>query len=313
MPEKGFAKFMGIYPKAVQNYCNTLEWDPEKFKTSISDEGISHPDLYLEDPNIGIIDKLSQFLEPTNQSSVFIIWDDVGMGKSSIRDFVSQSLNEFDNYHVAVMTDPRLSSLQILRIIAKEIGAEADLWNDRGSVKEALWERLEDITEKGLSLIIWVDEAEKVTREIISELRALSDLKTSDGTKMCKLILSGTPSLMKKIEDFIRTDPEDAAAFDDRASLNTFSLHKWTEMDIFNYWKLLADYCGNRNPFTKDAARTVFRISEGKPRTIAQVTKLAFYAKAVEHLNEEGNIDITSQHVLGALKDTLGGENAQET
>jgi type II secretory pathway predicted ATPase ExeA len=310
MQEKGFAKFMGLYPKAIQNYCDTLEWDYDKFKTSISDEGISHPDLYIEDPNEGIIDKLSQFLEPTNQSSVFIIWDDVGMGKSSIRDFVSQSLNEFDNYHVVILTDPRLSSLQILRIIAREIGAEASLWNDRGSVKEALWSRLEDITESGLNLIIWVDEAEKINREIISELRALSDLKTIAGTKMCKLILSGTPSLMKKIEKYIKTDPEDAAAFDDRASLNTFSLHKWTEDDIYNYWKLISDYCGKKNPFTKDAARTVFRISGGKPRTIAQVTKLAFYAKAVEHLKEEWNIDITSQHVLTALKDTLGGENA---
>jgi type II secretory pathway predicted ATPase ExeA len=310
MSKKGFAKFLGLYPRAVQHYCDTLEWDYERFKTSISDEGISHPDLYIEDPNMGIIDKLSQFLEPTNQSSVFIIWDDVGMGKSSIRDFVSRSLNEFDNYHVVVLTDPRMSSLQILRIIAKEIGAEADLWNDRGSVKEALWARLEEITEKGLILIIWVDEAEKITREIISELRALSDLKTQDGAKMCKFILSGTPNLMKKIEKYIKTDPEDAAAFDDRASLNTFSLHKWTEADVYNYWKLLADYCGKQNPFTKDAARTVFQISGGKPRTIAQVSKLTFYAKAVEHLEKEGNIDITSQHVLKALKDTLGGKDA---
>lgn len=310
MSEKGFAKFMGLYPKAIQHYCDTLGWDLERFKTSISDEGISHPDLYIEDPNIGIIDKISQFLEPTNQSSVFIIYDDVGMGKSSIRDFVSKSLNGFDNYHVVVLSDPRLSSLQILRLIAGEIGAEPELPNDRGSIKEALWKRLEDITEHRLNLIIWLDEAEKITREIISELRALSDLKTSDGTKMIKLVLSGTPGLMKKIEDYIKKDPEDAAAFDDRASLNTFSLHKWKEIDIYNYWKLLADYCGDKNPFTKDAARTVFRISEGKPRTIAQVTKLAFYAKAVEHLDEDGDIDITSEHVLTALKDTLSGKNA---
>ncbi len=310
MQKKGFAKFMGLYPKAVQEYCDALLWDYDKFKTSISDEGIAHPDLYIEDPNEGIIDKLSQFLEPTNQSSVFIIWDDVGMGKSSIRDFVGQTLNEFDNYHVVILTDPRLSSLQILRIIAREIGAEAELWNDRGSVKEALWSRLEDITEGGLNIIIWVDEAEKINRGIISELRALSDLKTMDGSKMCKLVLSGTPGLLKKIDDYIKNDPEDAAAFDDRASLNTFRLHKWNETDIYNYWKLIAGYCGKKNPFTEDAANTVFRISEGKPRTIAQITKLAFYAKAVEHLNENTNIDITSEHVLTALKDILSGENA---
>ncbi len=314
MAEKRFITMMNKYPKAIQLYCERLRWDSNKFKISISDEGISHPDLYLEDPNIGIIGKITQFLEPTNQNSVFIIFDDVGMGKSSIRDFVSKSLDELGDYYTVLITDPRLTSLQILKEIAKQIGAEFSVWDDRGRVKEALRNKLEDIATKGINLVIWVDEAEKIDREIISELRALSDMKTQDGRKMCKLILSGTPTLIKKMERFIKADPEDAAAFDDRASLNTFRLNRWTSIDIYNYWKLLSNFCGKTNPFTADAAETVFEISEGKPRTIAQITRLAFDVKALENYEFDSDLEITSRHVLTALKDYLGEQkDAKET
>jgi type II secretory pathway predicted ATPase ExeA len=308
MAKRRFAQLLDEYPRAIYNYCQRLGWDYDRFRVSISDEGLSHPDLYLEDPNMGIIDKLSQFLEPTNQSSVFIIWDEVGMGKSSIRDFVSRSLDEMNSFQTILVTDPRMTSLQILRLIAREIGAEIEIWNDRGKVKKGLWAKLMELAEGGKSVIIWVDEAEKIDNDIISELRALSDIKTPSGKKACKIILSGTPRLMQKLEHYIDSDPEDATAFDDRASLNTFRLHRWRAEDIYNYWKLLSAYCGKRNPFTKEAADTVFQISEGKPRTIAQVTKLAFNLKAME-MGRDGSgrgLSITSEQVLKALKEHLG-------
>ncbi|NOZ76793.1 MAG: hypothetical protein GXO65_03770 [Euryarchaeota archaeon] len=62
------------------------------------------------------------------------------------------------------------------------------------------------------------------------------------------------------------------------------------------------------NPFQREAADTVFQISEGKPRTIAQVTKLAFNHKAVElsRGQSDGDLSITSKHILQALKEQLG-------
>jgi type II secretory pathway predicted ATPase ExeA len=310
MPEKRFLRLISQYPKAIMHYCEALGWDYGKFRTSISDEGISHPDLYLEDPNEGIIDKISQFLEPTNQSSVFIIWDEVGMGKSSIRDFVAKSLDEVGNYHTVLITDPRMTSLQLLRAIAAQLGAEVEVWNDRGKVKEALWKKLVEITERGINIVIWVDEAERVNREIISELRALSDLKTEEGAKVCKIVLSGTPRLMQKLEGYIEEEPEDVLAFDDRASLNTFRLNKWSAKDIYNYWILLSNYCGGTNPFTKEASETLYEISDGKPRTISQITKLAINQRAMDHFTKGGSIEITSEYILFAIKSHIGEEGA---
>ncbi len=66
MQERIFTKFMGLYPRAVKHYCGMLGWDYNRFKPSISAEGVSHQ-------------------------------DEVGMGKSSIRDFVSMSFEEGGN------------------------------------------------------------------------------------------------------------------------------------------------------------------------------------------------------------------------
>jgi type II secretory pathway predicted ATPase ExeA len=305
MPKR-FSQLIAAYSKAVEEYCRELEWDYDKFKTAISDEGISNTELYLEDPNVGIVEKVSLFLEPTNQSTVFIIWDEVGMGKSSIRDFVSRSLSDIPNYFTLQINDPRLTSFQILRVISEELDIK-DLPLNRMIVKKHLKKRLMELAKSGIITVIWVDEAEKITKGILSELRALSDVKTDDGLKCCKLILSGTPSLIHKIERYIEADPEDAAAFDDRASLNTFRLNKWNDRDIYNYWKLVADYCGGINPFEKDCIEVVLEISEGKPRTIAQITKLAIHKKAVQNffeVNVEG-AKISQRDILEAIEDHL--------
>lgn len=299
-----FTQLLAAYSKAVEEYCKELGWDYYKFRASISDEGISHPDLYLEEPNKGIVEHLSRFLEPSNQSSIFIIYDDVGMGKSSLRDFVSRSLDEIPNYYAIQITDPRVTAFQFLKIIAKELDLDK-LPNNRMNLKEILRGRLIELAEKELVVVIWVDEAEKITKDMLSELRALSDIKTEHGLKTCKIILSGTPTLIRKIERYIEKDPEDATAFDDRMSLNVFSLNKWTVEHIYNYWKLLADYCGGANPFERECADVVFELSDGKPRTIAQITKIAIHKKAIKNFFEielSGG-KITREDILEAIKE----------
>ncbi len=80
--------------------------------------------------------------------------------------------------------------------------------------------------------------------------------------------------------------------------MNTFSLNRWDARDIFNYWKLLAGYCGKKNPFTIEAADTVYEVSEGKPRTVAQLTRLSLTLKAMQN----SGLEITSEDVLSALR-----------
>lgn len=302
MHKKKFLELLDRYPSAIREYCNALGWDYNKYKTSISDEGISHPDLYLEDPNDGIIEKFTRFLDPENSSSVFLIWDDVGMGKSSIRDFVSKSLYELENFHAVIITDPRMSSLQILRLIANQIGCNMTVWDDRKMLRDVLKKRLTQIGNEGLNLVLWIDEAEKIENEAIKEIGTLCSIESESGAKACKIILSGTPGVNKKIENFIQENPEEAAAFKGHSTIDASGLARWSPKDIFNFWKLLCDYCGKGNPFTPEAADSVYKVSEGKPRTVAQITKMSINTKAMQ--KTEG-LDITSEDVFLALRGQL--------
>jgi type II secretory pathway predicted ATPase ExeA len=302
MQEKKFLQLLNGYPIAIQEYCDALGWDYNRFKTSISDEGISHPDLYLEDPNDGIIEKFTHFLDPLNSGALFVIWDDVGMGKSSIRDFISKSLYDLDTFHTIIITDPRMSSLQMLRLIAKQVGCVTTTWDDRELLTEALKNRLIEIGNGGLNLVLWIDEAEKIEDETIRELGTISGIVTENGKRACKIILSGTPGINKKIRRFIDKNPEKAAAFDSHEAMNASRLARWSPLDIYNYWKLLSDYCGNENPFTPEAADSVHRVSEGKPRTIAQITKMSINTKAMQKTQR---LEITPEDVFNAIREQL--------
>jgi len=170
---------------------------------------------------------------------------------------------------------------------------------------------LVELREGGITTIVWIDEAEKLNSEKLSLLRAMADIKTFDGLKVCKIILTGTPILQKKVDQFLETNPEDAQAYDDRSAFFTFELSKWTKIHIFEWWDLLADFSssgeGGINPFTKDAADEVLNFSEGKPRSITQLTQMILIDKAsrVSKNNKETDITITKSDVLLALETQL--------
>ena len=142
-------------------------------------------------------------------------------------------------------------------------------------------------------------------------LRSLADLKTFDGLKVCKIILSGTPVLQKKVDQFLENNPEDAQAYDDRSALFTFELSKWNARHIAEWWDLLAEFCaksdGGTNPFAAGAAEEVLSFSEGKPRSITQLTQMLLTDKAsrIHNGNNENSLEITQQDVLAALNTQL--------
>ncbi|ADI75185.1 hypothetical protein Metev_2378 (plasmid) [Methanohalobium evestigatum Z-7303] len=303
------------YPMALQEYCKQINWDPEKVRIALTDEGIADEMLYLDEPNVQIVDVLTRFLS-LSESSIFVIHAPVGMGKSSIRDFTLKTLNESDDYYITVINNPRLTPLQILKQILRDITAEEKtprtmdlVWNKAKNI-------LSELKETGISTIIWIDEAEKLDNKKLSLLRALADVKTFDGEKVCKIVLTGTPTLKKKVENFLEANPEDAEAFDDRSGFYTYELSKWSSNHILEWWELLCEYCSTDdnaiNPFTKGAADEVIEFSDGKPRTITQITQMVLFDTAARYFNEETDIWISQDDVLNALSTQIQEENSEQ-
>lgn len=292
------------YPEALEKYCKDLKWDTSRLRISLTDEGIADETLYLDEPNIHIIDILTRFLS-LSESSIFVIHAPVGMGKSSTKDFTLRTLEESGDYYIAAVNNPRLTPLQILKQILRDITAEEKVPQAMDRVWNELKKHLIELRESGISTIVWIDEAEKLNSKKLSILRALADVKTFDGEKVCKIILTGTPTLQKKVDAFLVSNPEDAEAYDDRSAFFTFELSKWDEHHIYEWWSLLSSFCSTSddvsNPFTKEAAKEVMNFSEGKPRTITQLTQMILFDKATRYYKHETEIQITDDDVLSGL------------
>lgn len=301
---------LNSYPKALKSYCKALNWNPDRLRIALTDEGIADEALYLDVPNIKIIDLLTRFLS-LSESSIFVIHAPVGMGKSSTKDFTIKTLNDEGGFYVAVVNNPRMTGLQILKQVLRDITSS----DKAPRTMDLVWNKLESnlvkLREGGITTIVWIDEAEKLNSEKISLLRAMADIKTFDGLKVCKIILTGTPVLQTKVSQFLETNPEDAQAYDDRSAFFTFELSKWTNNHIFEWWDLLAEFSSNGeggvNPFTKEAAEEVLNFSEGKPRSITQLSQMILIDKASRVFKNKKEIDfeITKSDVLLALNTQL--------
>lgn len=301
---------LAAYPEALKSYCKTLNWDPDKLRIALTDEGIADERLYLDTPNIKVIDLMTRFLS-LSESSLFIIHAPVGMGKSSTKDFTIRTLNSEADYYVVAVNNPRMTGLQILKQVLRDITDSDSVPHTMDLVWNQLESGLVELRESGITTIVWVDEAEKLNSEKLSLLRSLADLKTFDGLKVCKIILSGTPVLQKKVDRFLESNPEDAQAYDDRSALFTFELSKWNAQHIVEWWDLLAEFSsmgdGGINPFTIGAAEEVLSFSEGKPRSITQLTQMLLTDKAsrIHNDNNENGLEITQHDVLAALNTQL--------
>ena len=119
---------------------------------------------------------------------------EVGTGKTTlVRTLLSNRMPE--NADVAVVLNPQLSPLEFLETICEELGIA--VVEDRGSSK-ALIDRLNrhllTAHADGRRTILVVDEAQNLSRDVLEQVRLLTNLETSK-QKLLQIVLIGQPEL----------------------------------------------------------------------------------------------------------------------
>lgn len=208
------------------------------------------------------------------------------MRKSSLRDYVMDSLRTTPQYIPVMISNPGLfTPLQFLREILRVLDGTAlerhhrDLGQVQHQVQECM---VTAYATRGARTVLWIDEADKLDISRLGLVRALADLRTPSGDKVCKLILKSTPRFTKKFEAMIETPTStgaEADAFADRVGIQSFDMQPWSATDIRDWWAQIAawvsisptSYC----PFDANVADRVHTLSSGKPRTVAQLSSLA--------------------------------------
>ncbi len=121
---------------------------------------------------------------------------DVGAGKTTLCRAMLEDLGP--SYHTALLLNPSLSGIQLLRSILRELGLSYR-GNDRMRCLDVLNQFLLEEMTAGRDVVLIVDEAQDLTYELLEQVRLLSNLET-DQRKLLQIVLLGQNELRDKLD-----------------------------------------------------------------------------------------------------------------
>jgi len=129
---------------------------------------------------------------------IVVMTGEVGTGKTTL---VNRFLDRAGpDTQTAYIFNPTLSGLQLLKTLADELGVQT-YGMAKVDLTRAVYELLLRNRQAGRRTIVFVDEAQALSREALEELRLISNLETWQ-EKLLHIVLVGQPELLEKLESF---------------------------------------------------------------------------------------------------------------
>jgi type II secretory pathway predicted ATPase ExeA len=139
---------------------------------------------------------LARLIHAAEEKDVAVLTGEIGAGKTTLSRALVDRLS--DRFRVAMVVDPRQSSLQLLSFIAGRFGVDP-IPRTKLHLIDALTARLYQSYESGLSPLLIVDEAQLLSAPgAWEDLRLLLNLQLDD-ENLFGLILLGQPELRDRL------------------------------------------------------------------------------------------------------------------
>ncbi len=233
--------------------------------------------LYL---SRGHREALDHILYGITQRRGFIqITGEVGAGKSTVCRAVLEQLG--DAYATALILNPSMTGIQLLRTILRELGLESR-GNDRVRLVERLNTFLLETVVHGRDTVLFIDEAQDMTPTLLEEVRLLSNLET-DNRKLLQIVLIGQPELRDML------DQPALRQLRQRVTVR-YHLGPLTRSETRSYIVHRLGVAGSngRPSFTPAAMRSIYGYSRGVPRLINAACDAALLAGYVAGRDQLG-------------------------
>lgn len=205
---------------------------------------------------------LAQLIYGVKEKKGFIVLTgEVGTGKTTIiRSFMETLNGTQNNTRVALLFNPRLSVNDFFQYILKDFGINSN-GSSKGEYLHALYEYLIDAYRKDEKAVLIVDEAQGLSKELLEEIRLLSNLETAKA-KLLQIVLVGQPELRHTLmQDELRQLRQ-------RVNLQ-HHLPPLNEVETGGYIKRRLRIAGCRNSiFTPKAIKEIYKFTGGIPRLI---------------------------------------------
>jgi type II secretory pathway predicted ATPase ExeA len=186
-------------------------------------------------------------------------------------------------YKVALLTNPKLDDIEMLRMIAHQLGA-SELPTRKTDVLIMLEDMLKNNLNDGKKTVVIIDEAHVIEdKNIFEEIRLLLNLQYEDKF-LLTLLLLGQPELKDKVEGIKQLNQRIAMRF---------HLESLTRDEIVNYINHRLSVAGiskDRQLFMPDAISVIYERSGGIPRRINHIcdtSLLTGYGKEAKNITAD--------------------------
>jgi general secretion pathway protein A len=187
------------------------------------------------------------------------ITGEVGTGKTTLCRVFLANLDE--DTEAAYIFNPILNSVQLLKSINDEFGINSEADNTKDLI-DTLNAFLIEKKAQGKKAILLIDEAQNLSKEVLEQLRLLSNLETSK-YKLLQIILVGQPELAEMLDSY------ELRQLGQRITLSCYLFpltYKETKGYIQHRINIATKKSGIK--FNRAAFRSIYRYSSGIPRLI---------------------------------------------
>lgn len=212
-----------------------------------------------------------------------VLTGEVGAGKTTL---CRALLRELDSTCKTVLIlNPRLTETQLLRLILIELG-HADPKGDKLALRERLNAYLLEQAGCGNDVVLIIDEAQCLSRDMLENVRLLSNLET-ESRKLVQIVLIGQPELKQTLNDHRLRQLRQRISV--AYHLQTMSLN-----DTSAYIRHRLKVAGaNVHPqFDAPSIQLIQKFSEGIPRQVNTACDLALLA-AYSRQQQDVTLDST--------------------
>ena len=198
----------------------------------------------------------------TSQKGVMALIGDVGTGKTTLCWALMRELPE--HVQSALVLNPHLSDSELLAAILHDLGVE-----HRGATKGELMAALHNFLlgagREGKTVVVILDEAQRMSVRALEQIRILSNLETPK-RKLLQIVLVGQPELDEKLKR------RELRQVDQRIGIRC-SLRPLSKRETFRYIEHRLRVAGlvGTLPFRPGALGCIYRYSRGIPRVINQL------------------------------------------
>ncbi|MFN7941580.1 MAG: AAA family ATPase [Thermoanaerobaculia bacterium] len=239
-------------------------------------------------------DALAHVLYGIRQRKGFIqLTGEVGAGKTTLCRAALEQLGP--EVHTALILNPVMSSVQLLRTILIELGLKPPGRLDRTMYLDLLNTFLLEQASLGQDVVLIIDEAQDLSPELLEQVRLLSNLET-DQRKLLQIVLIGQPELKEML------DRSGLRQLRQRITVR-YHLEPLSRDETTHYVHYRMQVAGGngRPTFTNWAMSRIHRYSHGIPRLINAVCDTALLAGYVENSER-----LTGRHIGRAVRELEG-------